>query len=208
MLTTIDGSILAAAFPTKHHLVAMSAGSEAASLLAPRQWTNQFTVYVEHEPVLIPARLHFASDRLRLANSDEAWRFVRALQTRSGDGFERQRAARDLLAGLEPWAAPFIISLIGEYVVQILEDVSAAMTPELEHALGTFIVHNEAFWNTTKRRITSYWNAYYRCDCGSKFARVYPRKEYVGFKLIAQLEAAASTCTKLIALSSPVPACR
>lgn len=194
MLTVIDGPLLAAAFPIEHRRTAMSACLEAAGLLAPRQWTERFAVQVEGETVLIPVRLHFASERLALVERDEAWRFARALQTRSNDGFERQRAARDLLAGLQPWAAPFVVALLGEYVVEILKDFSATMTPELEQTLGVFIVHNEDFWNTTKRRVTSYWNAYYRSSSASECRRAYRRHEYVGFELIDRLETAASRC--------------
>jgi hypothetical protein len=191
MLTSIDGPMLAAAFPTDHRAAAMTAGLDAARLLAPRQRTERFAVQVEGQTVLIPARLHFASQGLALAQSDEAWRFARALQTRSADGFERQRAARDLLGDMPSWAAPFIIALIGEYVVKILEDISAAMIPELERRLGSFIVQNGAFWNTTKRRVTSYWNAYYRPSRRAEAGRSWRRDEYIGFELVERLEAAA-----------------
>ena len=80
--------------------------------------------------MLIPARLHFVSGGLQLTQSDEAWLFARALQTRSNDGFERQLAARDLLPEIRPWAAPFIVALIGEYIVEILDDIAAALTTE------------------------------------------------------------------------------
>ncbi len=142
--------------------------------------------------MLIPARLHFASDRLQLTQSDEAWRFARALQTRSNDGFERQRAARDLLADLPPWAAPFIVALIGEYIVEILDDIATALTPENTSMLAAFIVKNEAYWITTKCRVVSYWDVYYRSDRSIEMRRGYRRDEYVGFKLIDRLEMATS----------------
>lgn len=198
MLTTIDGPMLAAAFPIEHQRAALLAGQAAAQLLAPRQWTERFAVQSASDTVLIPVRLHFASNQLALPESDEAWRFVRALQTRSGDGFERQRAARDLLRDTETWVAPFIVTLIGEYIVEILDDVSNALTPELERTLGRFIVENEAFWVTIKRRVTSYWNAYYRSSWASELRRAYRRNEYVGFKLTERLEAAAFGSTRPI----------
>jgi hypothetical protein len=191
MLTAIDGPMLAAAFPVRYHPTAMLAWLKVAPLLAPQQWTERFAVQVESETILIPARLHFAFQGLALTESDEAWRFARALQTRSNNGFERQRAARDLLTDLQPWAAPFIVALIGEYVVEILEDISAAMTPEVERTLGAFITHNAAFWNTTKCRVTSYWNVYYRSNRSSECRRAWRRDAYVGFDLVNRLEAAA-----------------
>jgi hypothetical protein len=192
MLTDVDSSILAEAFPPAHRPAAILAGEAVVGALAPRQWTERLSVQAGGQSVLIPVRLHFASERLPLNGGDEAWRFARALQTRSHDGFERQRAARDLMADLEPLGAPFIVALIGEYIVEILEDVSDALTPDLERTLGTFILENGAFWATTKRRIASYWNAYYRSSWASELRRAYRRDEYVGFKLTDRLEAAAS----------------
>ncbi len=191
MLTSLDGPMLAEAFSHENQAAAMSAGDAVARLLTRRQWTERFPVQVGAQHVFIPARLHFTSDPLSLTESDEAWPFARALRTRSSDGFERQRATRDLLADLRPWGAPFIVALIGEYIVEILDDIEAALTPELARTLGAFVVGNEAYWNTTKRRITSYWNAYYRARWLNEHGRAERRDEFVGFRLIQKLETAA-----------------
>lgn len=197
MLTGLDGSLLAEAFPSRCRL-SSAVGSEAvAYLLTPRQWTERFLVRVEDETVSIPTRLHFASEDLPLSPSDRI--FARALQTRSSDGFQRQRAAHDLLDSLEPWCAPFIVALLGEYVVQILDDLDTALTPKKIETLGQFIAQNGAYWQTTKRRVTSYWNVYYRSasDSGvqSKWGQDslsrFRREDYVGFRIIERLEAAA-----------------
>jgi hypothetical protein len=187
----IDGAILAEAFPLRCRPEALSAGLDVFRRLARPSCVGRFSVQVDGQVVLIPTRLYFASHRSALPENDKSWRFSRALQSRSSDGFERQRAARDLLRGLQPWDAPFIVALIGEYIVEILEDVSAAMTSDHERTLGFFISHNNAFWETTKRRVTSYWSEYYRYGCRSS----YRRDEYVGFKLIDRLEMAASVCS-------------
>lgn len=191
MLTSIDGPMLAEAFPSEYQSAAVSAGNAVACLLTRRQWTERFPVQVGAQRVLIPARLHFTTDRLSLMESEEAWPFARALQTRSNDGFERQRAARDLLADLQPWGAPFIVALIGEYVVEILDDILAALTPDLARTLGAFVIGNQAYWNTTKRRVTSYWNVYYRARWLNEQGRAERRDEFVGFRLLQQLETAA-----------------
>ncbi len=191
MLTEIGGLMLAEAFPSEHRAAALLAGEAVARVLAARQWTERFAVQVEGQGVLIPARLHFASDRLGLTESDEAWRFACALQTRSNNGFERQRAVRNLLADLQPWAAPFIVALIGEYIIEILDDIAASLTPENTRTLGAFVIQNEAYWNTTKRRVISYWDVYYRSVRRSETRRLYRRDDYIGFKLIDLLEMAA-----------------
>jgi hypothetical protein len=90
-----------------------------------RQWTDRFAVHVGFQRVLIPSRLNFSPDELVTVETDEVQRLVRALETRSNDGFERQRAASDVLARMEPWGAPFILALVGEYVIEILQDIAA-----------------------------------------------------------------------------------
>lgn len=191
MLTEINGKILAEAFSSEHRLEAVSAGNAAARLLTPRQWTERIVFNVEGQRVLMPYRLHFASERLPMSKSDEAWIFARALQTRSNDGFERQSAALDLLTDLQPWAAPFIVALIGEYIIEILDDIFAALTPENAHTLAAFIMENEGYWATTKRRVASYWNVYYRSNQSSEMRCAHTRDEYIGFKIIGLLEMAA-----------------
>jgi len=71
---------------------------------------------------------------------------------------------------LEPWCAPFIVALLGEYVVQILDDIDTALTPQKIETLGQFIAQNEVYWQTTKHRVTSYWNVYHRSASDSAFA--------------------------------------
>ena len=191
MLTEFNALTLAEAFPPEHHDLAVLAGEVVARGLAQRQWSELFAVQTEGQSVLIPARLHFVSGGLQLTQSDEAWLFARALQTRSNDGFERQLAARDLLPEIRPWAAPFIVALIGEYIVEILDDIAAALTTENTRTLSAFVLENQGYWNTTKRRVMSYWDVYYRSRRSSETRHIYERDEYIGFKLIERLETAA-----------------
>lgn len=191
MFTQLTGPELAEAFPVEHQAAALSAAEVAARMLADKQWTERFAITVNSQKILIPARLRFATEHLTLTERDAPWIFVRALQTRSFDGYERQRAARDLLANFPAWGAPFIVPLIGEYLVEILVDVAAAMTPEMERTLGAFVADNNPYWETTKRRVASYWNAYYRHTPNGYYPRAFARQDYVGFQLVDRLDAAA-----------------
>ena len=182
MLTKINGEMLSEAFPAKYLPTTMVAGMSVAGRLYPRQWIERFSVQVDFQTVFIPMRLHISPDWLVSTETAEVRCFVNALETRSNDGFERQRAARKLLENLRPWGAPFILALIGEYVVEILQDISNIMTHEGEQELSSFIRNNELFWNTIKQRVMSYWNVYYRSNS---------RDGYVGFELVNRLEAVA-----------------
>lgn len=73
------------------------------------------------------------------------------------------------------------MALLGEYVVEILDDIMAAMNSDLERTMCAFIVANPSYWRLTKQRVASYWDVYYR-------DRDRNREEYVGFRLVRQLE--------------------
>lgn len=194
MSTKIDAQFLAAAFPSEIHVEAILVGSHIMRSLIPftlPQMTDRFVVQVMGQPILIPKRLYFALYELRLSPGDTTWLIARALQTRAGDGFMRQKALRHLLAEPTPWTAPYIVALIGEYVIEILEDIDGGMTAELERTLGEFIADNPGFWQTIRHRVTSYWNAYYRYPYGDD-RRAYSRAEYVGFRLVNRLGRAAA----------------
>ncbi len=178
----INETSLAAAFPATLSDVARRAGDAVARNIIPDFPPGHFDVAVGDEPVRIPYRLYLATGPLGLAADDPAWPLARALQTRSSDGFLRQQAVRDMLAeDLAPWTAPFLVALIGEYVVEIVADISGGLTPAALVLLGDFLARNEQYWAITRARVASYWDAYYRA-C--------PREEYVGFALIDRLEAA------------------
>lgn len=194
MLTKIDSSLLAQAFPAEYHNPATRAGDAVWRHLTSAQWTERLEFQVQGQAVLIPARLRFASPNPGLDPNDDAWPFAAALRTCSLDGFERQWAARQLLGEIQPWFAPFVVKLLGEYVIEILDDIAAALTPENIKVLAHFIAQNQECWATTKRRIASYWNAYYRARRSgqpSTFRRAYLRPDYVGFRISDALEASA-----------------
>jgi hypothetical protein len=107
---------------------------------------------------------------------------VRCLRSRSNDGFERQRAVRDLLPDVQPWSAPFIVALIGEYLVEILDDIAGAFGESVPGPIVDFLRENPAYWFLTKQRVSSYWNVYYR--------RSTRRADYVGFKLTKKIDRA------------------
>ena len=187
-LTVIEAETLADAFPARCRSPALRGGTDVMRRLHPAYRTPHFTVHVDGQVVSIPARLYFASEQTNLPEDDEAWLFARTLQTRSCDGFERQRAVRDLLAHLQPWGAPFVADLIGQYVIEILDEILAAMTPDMARMIAVFAAENPAYWAEIKQRAVSYWNAYYRHPSSENRGRAYRRAQYVGFLLIDRIE--------------------
>ena len=125
--------------------------------------SDSFAVSIAGEEVRIPERLYFPQGyQSIMAPDDPAWLGEQALQTRSLDGYQRQRAVRHLLGSIEPWNAPFIVALIGSYVIEILYDIESGLSDETYEILREFQGENPEFWNLTKSRVVSYWNVYQR----------------------------------------------
>lgn len=182
MLTELNADLLANAFPRALRDDSAQAAELVLKRLHNKQWTERFEVNVDGETVQLAARLHFASEHSVEEPTGDIELMERCLHTRSNDGFQRQRALRVLLADIRPWSAPFITALIGEYVIEILDDIQAALSQPVSEALAAFISDNPSYWERTQQRVASYWNVYYRAD--------FRRSDYVGFKLIDALNAA------------------
>lgn len=169
------------AFPSA--LRSQSAIAVSALKLSSDYVSDQFSVNVLGEILRIPCRV-LPSTRPEFVGVNVQQRQIAlCMLTRSADGFARQAALREVLHINEPWSIPFVIALIGEYVVEIIDDVYAAL-PDLERdVVSAFIKANPAFYKLTCDRVVSYWDLYYR--------RQFPRSDYVGFKLLRQLDAYA-----------------
>ncbi len=143
-----------------------------------------FCVEIASQAVHIPQRIHVTT--LETTGWSPIQRDIaHCLLTRSTDGFVRQAALKSVLAINTPWAIPFVIALVGEYVVEILEDIHTGL-PHLDRTLLTdFFSANPNVLPLTRARVASYWNCYYR---GRN-----PRRTYVGFRLIRELDALVST---------------
>ncbi|TIN76071.1 MAG: hypothetical protein E5Y29_16680 [Mesorhizobium sp.] len=103
------------------------------------------------------------------------------LLTRSTDGYLRQKSAKIILPLNEPWTIPFIVLLLGEYVVEILDDIHLAMPYFDQTAYASFVRQNRQVMRAIRAKATSYWNAYYR--------QSYPgRKSYPAIAVLNQLD--------------------
>lgn len=168
---------LARAFPARlAPLVTRVVQSLPAAHLGPsgpvtasnsRTWAG---LAVAGEPVVIPYRVynpapppHLASG---LSRTDQV--ITAAIYSRHHDGLIRQRALGTLLDCDEPWTAPFVVQLLGEYVIQICADIeeftrtALPARPAMQASLSAFLTQNPCFAELTRQRAISYWSCYYR----------------------------------------------
>jgi hypothetical protein len=141
----------------------------------------EFRVLSAGETLTIPYRVYY--DRkvlLALARHREVGAIALALGTRHYDGYLREEFVRELMARDLAWSAPFIFQLLGEYVVEIALTIEQALEGRDRGSLLGFIRANPTFAETTARRATSYWDAYYR----GRYRRL---EDYPAFRVISRL---------------------
>jgi hypothetical protein len=163
-----------------------------------------FVVTVDGESLSIPYRTYNAEppDNVSLGDAtlDDVVRWC--YFSRHHNGYVRQRCLRHLLVRTETWVVPFVVQLVGEYVIEIIEDIRKGLDlrPGSEAAAryGRFVADNPAFFDLTSHRVTSYWSCYHRL----RFPVMHPGsdskfEEYPGFTLIAALRSASMTMSEI-----------
>ncbi len=104
-----------------------------------------------------------------------------AWMTRSDRAGTRQRAARELFASDEPWTAPFVVALCGEYVYEIGADVLGFVCGELVRrdglraAYARFLRDNPRFLAILRRRAVTFRDLDHRWPHRNEPGRIYPQ---------------------------------
>ncbi|WP_256077222.1 hypothetical protein [Massilia sp. YIM B04103] len=123
-----------------------------------------FPVYLDGETLSIPSRVYYpAESLLALAvNSQPSQTMALCLGTRHADGYVREACLQRLLTCGENWIAPYVIQLVGEYVIEIIQRIDQAL-PQLDQSMyARYLTQNPSHFATTARRVRSYWHCYYR----------------------------------------------
>jgi hypothetical protein len=169
-----NNSELKYAFPSGMHNDALIAVE--AFPANPYRWST-FNVRVNNETVSIPYRVYHNPASIRTnKNSSLQKNLVGCILSRNHDGFVRQEYLTQIVVSNYPWVPPFVIQLLGEYVVEILRVIEANLG-NLDKALYTqFLRANPDFLALTGQRVISYWDCYYRFSCR--------KEDYPGFRAI------------------------
>jgi hypothetical protein len=169
-----DAKVLLRAFPT-----ALRADVTAGTHVMPPSdhpaAKRREQVLVQGEAVEIPYRIynpeppadavHGMNDRQKL--------IVGCIYSRHHDGHVRERHCAHIVDSTEPWVIPFVVQLLGEYVVEIcalILDRLAARSSFSSPSYQEFARANSEFIARTEQRAVSYWSCYYRDR--------YARREY------------------------------
>jgi hypothetical protein len=164
---------------------------EKISLTGEHNISRTFEVIVAREKLKIPYRIYFEEPKTENLTETELL-ILNCLFTRHNDGFIRQKKLAQILSSGEYWITPFVMQILGEYVREILLTVEENLSGRLLDNLVLFIEENPKFFETTKSRVTSYWNCYYRNPRSSQTT-------YVGFRILTKITLAQTKSPHTIA---------
>ncbi len=159
---------------------------EVVAMLIPKSkhlpHKTEETLSVESDSIRIYSRIYNPEPDSSATSSLTATQqlVLSCIYTRHHDGFVRQKHLKKILENETPWTVPFVVMLLGEYVIEIVEMTKGAV--EKDKALyKKFITDNPIFWEKTKSRMTSYWNEYYRKSFENK-------DDYPALKIVKIIE--------------------
>ena len=138
-----------------------------------------FSVRIGGEAVMLPERIYHpkiaVTDKLTPLQQE----LIHCLMTRHHDGFVRQESLARIIGSRRPWACPFVIKLIGEYVsLKYFRSFSKISGVSDTSMYRHFLTENPEFLAITGQRVVSY------SDCSGD----HRRGEYVGFQVLEYLE--------------------
>lgn len=136
----------------------------------PRVYERAFEVVVRDERLAIPYQIAVPEPtEAAVATLSTRQRLILAcFYTRHHDGYIRQEYLERIVGSLEPWVIPYVMKLVGEYVLAIIDSIRLELS-ELDvegsrqwRAYGEFLAANPEFFTLAQRQVTSYWECYHR----------------------------------------------
>src|SRR6266516_4631570 len=124
-------------------------------------------VIVSGETVLIPSRTFSAEPAEESVENlgTEARLVLSCWYSRHYSGFVREQATRRIVDVERQWVAPFVVQLLGEYVIEIAEVIEEAVEGLSPKLCQDFARENPSFLQLTRQRVVSYWATFYRSRC-------------------------------------------
>jgi hypothetical protein len=170
-----DNSELKWAFPSELHNDALIA---VEALPKNPYWWNSFTVQVNNESVSIPHRVYHNPASIKANKlSGLQKNLIDCMMSRNHDGFVRQENLARIVGSNYTWVPPFVVQLLGEYVVEIVRVIEANLENLDKPIYAQFLRANVNVLTVTEQRVISYWDCYYRSS--------FRKEDYPGFRVVS-----------------------
>tara|TARA_B110001454_G_scaffold106457_1_gene100166 strand:+ start:633 stop:1196 length:564 start_codon:yes stop_codon:yes gene_type:complete len=142
-------------------------------------------LWIENEELNIPFRVY--SEQLsdsQIGNlTYEQRRIYWCIYSRHHNGHVREKCLRKLIEIPSAYSAPFVLQLLGEYVVEIGMIMLQSVQSQRPEVYRDFLKANPEFLKLLRSRIASYWNEYYR----NKYPDI---KKYPPYEALVNLSSA------------------
>ncbi|MDO6713447.1 hypothetical protein Q4567_22185 [Aliiglaciecola sp. 2_MG-2023] len=123
-----------------------------------------FEVQIDNEKLVIPQRIYCEKSQIekliKLTPRQQAIGFC--FFSRHCDGYVRERCIRQVLKVNEKFVIPFILQLLGEYVIEIIVCIYDERESVNKLHLNSFIKDNMEHYQRIHQRVYSYWDCFYR----------------------------------------------
>ena len=141
-------------------------------------------VEINSEQLRIPFRFSSSEPKSSClqALNDRQKLILNAIYTRHSSGYVREMYVKPLLLADEAWIPPFVIQLLAEYVLEIIQALAEHLAVFSGASYLRFAKENRSFLQLVRQRIASYWNCYYRF--------MFPTlRDYPAFRILDLIEA-------------------
>ena len=124
---------------------------------------GHFKVQINGEKLEIPVRVYHNPVLINVGKlSDLQRHLVDCILTRHNDGHVRQNYLAKIIDSNHAWVPAYVIQLVGEYVVNILQLIEARLRNLDKDVYRNFLAANSKFLALIEQRVISYWDCYYR----------------------------------------------
>ena len=170
----------------------------ALDLSSEHRSYQPFNVKLQGSILKIPSRIYVNDNQLtKISNLTPLQKeIVYCTFSRHHDGFVREKCLKKIVNSNNFFVAPYIIQLLGEYVLEIIEVILENKDSLNIDNIISYIRQNPLHYEQTKQRVYSYWDCYYRRDFpklrGKLANKEKSQHDYPGIILIKYINAQSS----------------
>ncbi len=149
-------------------------------------------VVVGKEIIDIPTRIYYKPPYSLVDSkyTQTERKILNCIFSRHNDGYIRQKAILNIIDSDSNWTTPYVVRIIGEYVIEVLKDINNHFEKINKPNLASFIRQNPDFYNRTYSRVSSYWDCYFRHQFPEKLKgiKVPEKQRHIGFQLLNKID--------------------
>ena len=148
--------------------------------------SESIVIILQNEEITLTGRIFFNEPNVQIESqlTETQKQILNCIYCRHFDGYIREKRLRNLILIDHFWVLPFKLQLLGEFVIEILDELNKHITEENASHFKRLILENKKYWLQTKSRMVSWWDADYRFPNHKKL------NDYIGTKIMKRINRA------------------